>query len=79
MTSSEGSQQCFKICLLWFLHETNAAFKLISFAVLKFDDSLSFQLPFGLPVQILVQLLLELEPNRLVQNVIELEFVIPRM
>ena len=50
------------------------AFSLISFTVLKCDDSLSFQLPFELPVQTPVQLLLELEPNLLVQDVIELEF-----
>ena len=52
----------------------NVAFKLISFVVLKWDDFLSVQLQFELPVQIPVQLLLELEPNWLVQNVIELEF-----
>ena len=57
----------------------NAAFTLISFAVLKWDDCLSVQLPFELPVQIPVQLLLELEPNWLVQNVIELEFELSRM
>ena len=57
----------------------NVAFTLISFAVLKWDDCLSVQLPFELPVQITVQLLLELEPNWLVQNVIELEFELSRM
>ena len=57
----------------------NVAFTLISFAVLKWDDCLSVQLPFELPVQIKVQLLLELEPNLLVQNVIELEFELSRM
>ena len=55
------------------------AFTLISFAVLKWDDCLSVQLPFELPVQIPVQLLLELEPNLLVQNVIELEYKLSRM
>ena len=34
---------------------------------------------FELPVQIPVQLLLELEPNLLVQNVIELEFELSRI
>ena len=52
----------------------NVAFTLISFAVLKWNECLSVQLPFELPFQILVQLLLELEPNLLVENVIELEF-----
>ena len=61
-------QHHFKICLLWFLHEKNVAFTLIS---------LSFQLSFELLVQIPVQLLLELEPNLLVQ--IELEFELSRM
>jgi hypothetical protein len=56
----------------------NVAFTLISFAVLKWYDYLSVQLPFELPVQILVQLLLDLEPNLLVQNVIELEFELSR-
>ena len=55
------------------------AFTLISFAVLKWDDCLSVQLPFELPVQIPVQLLLELGPNWLVQNEIELEFELSRM
>jgi hypothetical protein len=55
------------------------AFTLISFAVLKWGDCLSVQLPFKLPVQMPVQLLLELEPNLLVQNVIELEFELSRM
>ena len=36
-------------------------------------------MPFELTIQILVQLLLELEPNLLVQNVIELEFELSRM
>ena len=70
MTSSEGFQHHFKICLLWFLHE---AFTLISFAILKWDECLSVQPP---PlVQIRVQFLLELEVNWwLDQNVNELEF-----
>jgi hypothetical protein len=53
----------------------NVAFTLISFTALKWDDCLSVQLPFELPVQ----LLLELEPNWIVQNVIELEFELSRM
>ena len=52
----------------------NVAFTIISFAVLKWDDCLSVQVPFELPVQIPVQLLLELEASWLVQNVVELEF-----
>ena len=36
-------------------------------------------MPVEFPVQIPVELLLELEPNLLVQNVIELEFELPRM
>ena len=55
----------------------NVAFTLISFAVMKWDDCLLVQLPFELMVQIL--LLLELEPNLLVQNVIEVEFELSRM
>ena len=54
----------------------NVAFTLISFTVLKWDDCLSVQLPFELPVQML---LLELEPIQLVQNVIEIEFELSRM
>ena len=57
----------------------NVAFTLISFAVLKWDDCLSVQLHFELPIQMQVQLLLELEPNSLVQNMIELEFELSRM
>ena len=52
----------------------NVAFTLISFAVLKWDDCLSVQVPFQLPVEIPDQLLLELEANLLDQNVNELEF-----
>ena len=44
----------------------NVAFTIISFAVLKWDESV--QLPFELPIQ----LLLELEANLLDQNVNEL-------
>ena len=51
----------------------NAAFALISFAVLKWHECLSFQLPFELTVEIPVQLHLELEVNLLVRNVIERE------
>ena len=51
----------------------NAAFALISFAVLKWHECLSFQLPFELTVEIPVQLHLELEVNLLVHNVIERE------
>ena len=51
----------------------NADFALISCAVLKWHECLSFQLPFELTVEIPVQLHLELEVNLLVQNVIERE------
>ena len=51
----------------------NAAFALISFAVLKWHECLSFQLPFELTVELPVQLHLELEVNLLVRNVIERE------
>ena len=61
----------------------NVGFTLISFAILKWDDCLSVQVPFVLPVQIpvqiLVQLLLELEASRLDQNVNELEFELSKM
>ena len=56
----------------------NVAFTLISFTLLKWDDCLSVQLLFELPVQTLVQLLLELEANLLDQNVDELEFELSR-
>ena len=52
----------------------NVAFTIISFTELKWDDCLSVQL-FELPVQ----LILELEPNLLAQNVIELRFELSRM
>ena len=51
----------------------NAPFALISFAVLKWHECLSFQLPFELTVELPVQLHLELEVNLLVRNVIERE------
>jgi hypothetical protein len=78
MTSSEGFQHHFTIiskfvCCGCFMKK-NVAFTLTSFAVLKWDDCLSVQVPFQLPAQIPVQLLLELEANRLDQNVNELEF-----
>ena len=57
----------------------NVAFTLTSFAVLKWDECLSVQLPFELPFQIPVQLLLELEANLLDQNVYELKFELSRM
>ena len=53
--------------------------KNVAFAVLKWDEYLSVQLPFELLVQIPVQLLLELEVNLLDQNVNELEFELSRM
>ena len=53
--------------------KNNAAFALISFAVLKWHECLSFQLPFELTVELPVQLHLELEVNLLVCNVIERE------
>ena len=78
MTSSEGFQQNFsiisKIVCCGFYMKKNVAF-----AVLKWDEYLSVQLPFELLVQIPVQLLLELELNWLVQNVNELEFELSRM
>ena len=51
----------------------NAAFALISFALLKWHECLSFQLPFELTFEIPVQLHLELEVNLLFHNVIEKE------
>ena len=59
--------------------KNNVAFTLISFAVLKQDESLSVQLPFPLPFEIPFQLHLELELNLLDQNVNELEFEVSRM
>ena len=73
MTSSEGFQQHFSIISKFvccgFYMKKNVAFTLISFAILKWDDCLSVQVPFEVPVQ----LLLELEPNWLDQNVNKLE------
>ena len=77
MTSSKGFQHHFNIiskfvscgCYM----KKNAAFALISFALLKLHECLSFQLPFELTVEIPVQLHLELEVNLLVHNVIERE------
>ena len=43
--------------------KNNVAFTLISFAVLKYDDCLSVQVTFELPVEVPVQMLLELEGN----------------
>ena len=59
--------------------EKNVAFTLISFAILKWDDCLSVQLPFELLVQILVQLLLELKANLIDQNVNELEYEVSKI
>ena len=61
------------------LHEKKIAFTLISFAVLKWDDCLSVQVPFELLVQILVQLLLELKANLIDQNVNELEYEVSKI
>ena len=57
----------------------NVGLTLISFTALKWDDCLLVQMQFELAVQILVQLLLELEPNQLVQNVIEQKFELSRI
>ena len=77
MTSSKGFQHHFNIiskfvCCGCYMKK-NAAFALISFAVLKWHECLSFQLPFELTVELPVQLHLELEVNLLVRNVIERE------
>ena len=56
MTSSDGFQHHFKICLLWLLHEKECSFHTYLFC-------LSVQVPFELPIQISIQLLLELEVN----------------
>ena len=83
MTISEGFQQHLSVISksvgFGFYMKKNVDFTLISFAVLKWDECLSVQLSFELPVQIPVQLLLELEVNWLVQNVNELEFELSRM
>ena len=57
----------------------NPVFALISFAVLKWHEWLSFQLPFELTIEIPVQLHLELEVNLLVRNVIEREIEMERV
>ena len=57
----------------------NAAIALISFAILKWHECLSVQLPFESLVQILVQLLLELEVNLLDQNVNKLQFELSKI
>ena len=63
-------QHHFKMCLLRFYMKKRGAFTLIFFAVLKWDDCLSVQLPFEFPVQIPAQLLLELEiPHEIRWNV----------
>ena len=77
MMSSEGFQYHFSIiskfiCCDCYMKK-NVAFTLISFAVLKWHECLSFQLPFELMVEIPVQLHLELEVNLLFHNVIERE------
>ena len=77
MTSSKGFQHHFNIISNFFCHgcymKKNPAFALISFAVLKWHECLSFQLPFELTVEIPVQLHLELEVNLLVCSVVERE------
>ena len=83
ITNLEGFHNHLAIFLLFFCcvcyMKRNAAFTLISFVVLKWDDCLSFQLPVELQVEITVQLHLELEMNWLVQNVNELQFELSRM
>ena len=68
-----------KFVFCGFYIKKNAAFTLISFALLKWDECLSVQLPFELPVEIPFQLHLELEVNWLVQNVNELWFELSRI
>ena len=79
MTSSEEFQHHFTI-ISKFVYcgcymKNIVAFTLSSFAVLKWDDSVSVQVPFELPVQVL----LELVANWLDQNVNELKFELCRM
>ncbi len=57
----------------------NVALTFISFALLKWDDCLSVQVPFELEFQVPFQLLLELEANWQDQIVNELEFELSRM
>ena len=77
ISDTSNMKECSSKC--GFYMKKNVAFTPIPFTVLKWDDCLSVQLPFKLPVQIPVQLLLELEPNWLVQNVIGLEFELSKM
>ena len=86
MTSSEGFQQHFSIIskdvVVVFNMKKNAAFKLIYFAVLIWDDCLSVQLQFELLVQVPVgtsSVASRARTKQLVQNVIELEFEQSRM
>ena len=64
---------------MYFIESSFNDDQLPAFSVLKWDECLSVQLPFELPVQIPVQLLLELEANLPDQNVNELEFELSRM
>ena len=57
----------------------NVAFTLISFAVLKWGESLWVQMPFQVTVQIPVQMLLEVEENLRDLNVNELELKLSTM
>ena len=83
MISLEGFQQHFSIISKFdccgFYMKKNVAFILISLAVLKWDECLSVQLTFELPVQMQDQLLLEQEANLLDQNENEIEFELSRM
>ena len=76
MTSSERFQHHFNIISKFvpsgcYIKE-NIAYTIISLAVLKSDECLSFQLPFELPVEIPVQMYLVVSVN-------ELEFELSRM
>ena len=83
MTSSEGFQHRFTIISKFVCCDCdmkkNVALTLISFAVLKWDDCLSVQVPLEIPVQIPVWLLLELQANWPDQNMNELEFELSRI
>ena len=61
-----------------FYVKKNVAFTLISFAVLKWDECLSVQLPFQLPLEITFQLYWELELKWLNQDVNKLKFELSR-
>ena len=78
MTSSEGFQHCFntisKFVCCGFHMKKNAAFTFIFFAVLKWNECLSFQTLLEVPFEISFQMLLELEANWLDRNANELEF-----